>query len=93
MEEDNNGWDMFCGDHFEESKENIQKKYPECDVGWCDTIRDEEFDDDESMRCGHLGCTKESKYEIYWMKFDAELDLKSSKYVPLDKDTETIEDV
>lgn len=72
--------------------EHIQKKHPECDVGWGDAFRDEEFDDDESMECGHPDCTKESKYEIHWMNID-EWDLRSSEYVPLVKDEEMTGDV
>ena len=82
-DEHESGWDMFCEDHFEETKEHIQKKHPECEVGWCDATRDEEFDDDESMECGYPDCTKESKYEIHWINTNVWDDLSSSEYVPL----------
>ena len=87
------GWDMFCEDHFEEAKEHIQKKHPECEVGWCEATRDEEFDDDESMRCGYPDCIKESKYEIHWIDTRAWGDLRSSEYIPLGKDEEMTGDV
>lgn len=83
MEENNSGWDMFCADHFEEALEYIQNKHPECSVGFCKAIRDEEFDDDETMECGYPGCTKESKYEIHWIDASTWGDLRSSEYMPL----------
>lgn len=64
------GFDMFCEDHFKEALEHIKAKYPECDVGYCKVIRDEEFDTDETMECGYPECVKESKREIHWIKFD-----------------------
>lgn len=92
MDEDSSGWDMFCEDHFEEALEYIQNKHPECSVGFCKAIRDEKFDDDETMECGYPECTKESKYEIHWINAD-DWDLRSSEYVPLGKDKEMTGDV
>lgn len=73
MEEDENGssgWDMFCEEHYKEAMKHIQNKYPEHSVGYGKAIRDEEFDTDESMRCRYPECTKESKYEVHWIKFE-----------------------
>ena len=69
-EKDGSGWDMFCEDHFEEAMEHIQNKHPKHQVGYAETIRDEEFDTDETMECGYPGCTKESKYEVDWINFE-----------------------
>ncbi len=63
---DDSGWDMFCEEHFEEAKLYIKKKYPKCEIGWCEASRDEETDTDETMKCGYPECTNESKYEVYW---------------------------
>lgn len=67
---DDNGWDMFCEEHYEEAMEHIQNRHPEHSVGYDKAIRDEEFDTDETMTCGYPECTKESKYEVHWIKFE-----------------------
>jgi len=71
-EEESNasGFDMFCDEHFIEALDYITDRFPEHSVGFCEAIRDEEFDDDESMRCGYPECDKESTHEIHWIKFE-----------------------
>jgi len=69
QEKDDSGWDMFCEDHYKEAMAHIQNKYPKHSVGYDETIRDDEFDTDETMACGYPECIKESKYEVHWIKF------------------------
>ena len=69
-EEDVSSFDMFCDEHFIEALDHITDKYPEHFVAFCKARRDEEFDDDESMRCGYPECTKESTHAIHWIKFE-----------------------
>jgi len=70
INEECSSFDMFCDEHFREALDHITDRYPEHSVGFCEAVRDEEFDDDESMRCVYPEFIKESTHEVHWIKFE-----------------------